>query len=171
VHVRRLLEDYPPPNPQPTLCRIWQGAVDQDGYGVLTANHKGKTVKKRAHRWVWEMVHGPIPADLADKIVIRHLCDNPPCFRLDHLEPGTVADNVRDAQQRGHLGQARSVPPSMVVEIWERHEAGESYRKIAADYPEWSLATIKRAGLRYIDDARQIVQPAGSGQDDERGSG
>jgi hypothetical protein len=169
VNVRRLLEDYPAPNPQPTLCRLWQGAVDSDGYGLLTANNRPR-VRQRAHRWVWEMVHGPIPAHLADKIVIRHLCDNPPCFRLDHLEPGTVADNVRDAQLRGHLGPARSMPPSVVVAIWERHTAGESYPRIAVDYPQWSLATIKRV-KDYIDDARQVVRASGSDEDDERGGG
>jgi hypothetical protein len=161
VHVRRLLEDYPPPNPQPTLCRIWQGAVDSDGYGTLTANHKGKVVKKRVHRWVWEMVNGPIRDP---ELVVRHRCDNPPCFRLDHLELGLQRDNVRDAQLRNHLGQPYSMPPSMVVAIWERHEAGESYPQIHRDFPEWSLATIKRT-KDYIDDARAIVRATGPGAD------
>jgi len=141
VHVKRTLADYPPPTPQPTLCRLWQGAVDRDGYGVFTRKHQGdKRLYKRVHRWVWEQAMGPIPEGL----VVRHRCDNRVCFRLDHLELGTVADNNRDAQERNHLGPIRAMPPSIVREIWFRHEAGESYRKIAPDYPEYSLATIKR---------------------------
>jgi hypothetical protein len=150
--VVRLLEDYPPGNPQKSLCRIWQGAVDQNGYGVLTTHHDNK--RRRVHRWIWEAKHGPIPPGM----VVRHKCDNPYCYRLSHLELGTVADNNRDAQERGHLGQVRCMPPSMVIAIWERHEAGESYRKIAADYPDFSLATVKRV-KDYIDDARATVQP------------
>ena len=37
------------------------------------------------HRWVWEQVNGPIPPGM----VVMHRCDNPPCFRLDHLMLGT----------------------------------------------------------------------------------
>lgn len=33
--------------------------------------------------------------------VMRHTCDNPACIRLDHLIPGTHADNVRDKIERG----------------------------------------------------------------------
>jgi hypothetical protein len=36
-----------------------------------------------------------------DGKVVRHRCDNPPCFRFDHLELGTIGDNVRDAVERG----------------------------------------------------------------------
>jgi hypothetical protein len=28
---------------------------------------------------------------------VMHLCDNPPCVRLDHLRIGTNSDNMRDA--------------------------------------------------------------------------
>jgi len=28
--------------------------------------------------------------------VVMHLCDNPPCFRYDHLRVGTTADNTAD---------------------------------------------------------------------------
>lgn len=49
------------------------------------------------HRWVWEQVNGPIP----EGKLVRHRCDNPPCFRYDHLLLGTVADNSADMMERG----------------------------------------------------------------------
>ena len=49
------------------------------------------------HRWVWEQVNGPIP----EGMLVRHRCDNPPCFRYDHLLLGTVADNTADMLERG----------------------------------------------------------------------
>jgi HNH endonuclease len=152
THTVRLLEDFPPPTPQPTLCRIWQGAVDSDGYAVRTTHHDNK--RRRVYRWIWEMANGPIPKGL----VVRHRCDNRVCYRLSHLELGTVAENNRDAADRHHLGPPRVMPPSVVVAIWERHEAGEPYTKIALDFPEFSLATVKRA-KDYIDDARATLQP------------
>jgi len=140
VRVVRNLADYPPPNPQPTPCRLWQGAVDQDGYGMLAGNHLTRT-KRAAHRWVWEAANGPIPTGM----VVRHKCDNRPCYRLSHLELGTVADNNRDAQERGHLGQVRAMAPSEVEAIMARRAQGEVWRVIAVDYPQYSLATVKRA--------------------------
>jgi hypothetical protein len=48
------------------------------------------------HRVVWHLVYGTIPPGL----VIRHKCDNPQCFNLNHLEIGTHADNARDKMER-----------------------------------------------------------------------
>lgn len=51
----------------------------------------------RVHRVVWENAYGSIP----DGLVIRHLCDNPPCAELTHLELGTQAQNLADMNERG----------------------------------------------------------------------
>lgn len=132
--VRRTV-DHPAPTPQPTPCRLWQGTIDRDGYGLHTVD--GRRV--RMHRWVYETVHGPQPG-----LVIRHLCDNRPCYRLEHLSAGTVAENNADIQRGGHLGPAPKLPPSAVAAIAERKRAGESNASIHRDYPQVSLATIKR---------------------------
>ncbi len=151
VSVLRSLRDYPPPTPQPTPCRLWQGPVDRYGYGVLSgrgAGHSNNNQKQvRMHRWVWEAVNGPIPPGL----VVRHRCDNRCCYRLSHLELGTVADNNRDAAERDHLGSIRVMPPSIVRAIWARRVSGEVWTTIIADYPQYSPATIKRV-KDYIKD-------------------
>lgn len=141
VTTRRTLADYPPPTPQPTPCRLWQGAVDSDGYGHMADKGRGRGAKKYAHRWVYESVYGKIPKGL----VVRHRCDNRVCIRLSHLELGTVADNVHDARDRGHLGPVRVMAPSEVAAIMSRKAAGETWEKIHVDYPQFSLATVKRA--------------------------
>jgi hypothetical protein len=125
VHVVRKLEDYPPPTPQPTPCRLWQGSCDGDGYGVLTGNNRSNA-RQRAHRWIWEMANGPIPKGL----VVRHKCDNRPCFRLSHLELGTVADNNDDARQRGHLGPTLKLRPSQIKLLFDLHDAGQGWTQI-----------------------------------------
>lgn len=42
--------------------------------------------------------------------VVRHRCDNPPCFRYDHLVVGTQGDNLDDMRSRG-----RNVPNNVGV--------------------------------------------------------
>lgn len=129
VFVRRKLEDFPPPTPLETPCRIWQGALDRDGYGVLTANKLGKE-RVRAHRWVYAVCNGLTIHEIPRDVVIRHRCDNRPCFRLSHLEPGTQADNVDDARKRNRLGGAMALRPSEIELLFTLHAQGRSARSI-----------------------------------------
>lgn len=76
-----------------TPCVEWDGARDDDGYGKVRV--EGKV--ERVHRAVYAADQGPIP----EGMVVLHRCDNPPCYRLDHLRLGTHADNVRDKVSKG----------------------------------------------------------------------
>jgi hypothetical protein len=75
-------------------CREWQGAKTR-GYGVRTV--RGRQV--RVHRWVIASIHG---WEAIEGKVVMHLCNNPACFRYDHLRIGTQGENNahRDAQGR-----------------------------------------------------------------------
>ena len=78
----------------PVPCLIWQGGKNR-GYGVMKLD--GKNI--RIAREIYKLMYGPIP----HKIVIRHKCDNPPCFNPHHLEPGTQKQNIHDAIERGRF--------------------------------------------------------------------
>ena len=79
-------------------CREIQTGHTVGGYGRITSGGK----RQYLHRWVWEQINGPIPKGM----VIMHRCDNPPCFRYDHLTIGTHTDNVRDMfAKRRNRGQ------------------------------------------------------------------
>ncbi len=69
-------------------CWLWIGAQTRSGGYGLT-KHNGKHVP--AHRVTYEMLKGPIPTGLQ----IDHLCRTPPCVNPAHLEPVTLAENVR----------------------------------------------------------------------------
>lgn len=67
-------------------CWNWLGAINF-GYGVYRVN--GKKVK--AHRYSYELVHGPVPINTD----LDHLCRNRRCGNPDHLEKVARVENVR----------------------------------------------------------------------------
>ena len=68
-------------------CWLWTGAPNvHGGYGRVRAG----TTTKYAHRVVYEMLVGPIPAGLT----LDHLCRNPRCVNPLHLEPVSMRDNI-----------------------------------------------------------------------------
>ena len=69
-----------------TGCWRWRGALDKDGYGVLT--HRPVGVSSRAHRAsYWLFVGG-----LDRRLTLDHLCRNRACVNPEHLEQ--VSDRV-----------------------------------------------------------------------------
>ena len=69
-------------------CWEWQGKINKiTGYGCKTFG--GRTLL--AHRWVWQMLQGPIP----ESLVINHLCSNKKCVNPHHLEVTDQAGNCR----------------------------------------------------------------------------
>jgi hypothetical protein len=89
-----------------TPCREYRGNLHNYGYGYPTIGAQrfkpSGALNGRycvlLHRWVMEQYLG---RQLATDEVVRHLCDNPPCFRFDHLQLGTKDDNSADMVARG----------------------------------------------------------------------
>ena len=77
-----------PPTTVPTGCIKFTGPRTAGGYGTIRLPGN---VKWLAHRAAYELLVGPIP----DGLEIDHLCRNPPCVNVGHLEPVTHAENVR----------------------------------------------------------------------------
>lgn len=100
-------------------CWVWQGARNYSGYGAVGHRHKIWLV----HRLAWTLVNGPIPG----KMSVLHRCDNPPCWRPDHLFLGTDLDNVRDAlaKNRFYTGNGDSIRGD---KNWQRQHPDLVYR-------------------------------------------
>jgi hypothetical protein len=133
-HRRTVVRRYSePPTPQPTPCRVWQGWVDANGYGVRNG--------QRLHRWVMEQVHGPIPEDM----IVMHLCDNPPCFRYDHLRIGTTAENNADRSAKGRTSRAVKNPHWL-------HKTGEQHTqaKLTAEQVRQIRARLANRQKGYL---------------------
>lgn len=68
---------------------MWTGTRDRAGYGAFRPVY-GENMKK-AHRFAYEAVKGPIP----EGYEVDHLCRVRSCVRPDHLEAVTRAENLR----------------------------------------------------------------------------
>jgi hypothetical protein len=67
-------------------------------------------------RWVWRTAEGSIP----EGMIVRHKCDQPLCYRFDHLELGTPAENTGDMVDRKRVSRpAAKLTPDDVRVIRE----------------------------------------------------
>jgi hypothetical protein len=106
-------------------CWEWTGMLCEHGYGVF---HLG-AARVRAHRWVYELLAGPIPAGL----VMDHLCRNRKCVRPSHLEPVTDRENI-----------LRGVGPSAVNAAKVRCPKGHEYTARPTGTPDrtWRFCRV-----------------------------
>lgn len=82
-----------------TQCWIWNGSVNQWGYGRT----KTPLSKERAaHRLSFVLHNGQI----GNGLLVLHKCDTPRCCNPQHLFLGTNTDNMRDMAAKGrHSGR------------------------------------------------------------------
>ncbi len=154
----------------PDACWPWLGGRKSAGYGNFfvrreTPGRFGRMIFMNAHKLAYLLVNGP----LADGHVVRHTCDSPPCCNPAHLIPGSDADNVQDAIERGRfdplVNYQKALPALHAANITRRRlteqdiaaivvarARGRSLTSIAADYglTDGSLCNIFR-GKSYCD--------------------
>lgn len=77
-------------------CWLWTASLFRLGYGQFRAG-PGQKRNVLAHRFSYEVAHGPIPVGLC----VMHTCDNRRCVNPAHLRLGTHTDNMRDCAAKG----------------------------------------------------------------------
>lgn len=106
--------------------------MKRSGYGRRHVD--GKVVS--VHRWVVAQIDG---WDALEGQSVLHLCDNPPCYRYDHLRIGSHAENMADCAAKGRFARGERVgravlTSSDVDEIRSSHASGESQQSLAARF-------------------------------------
>lgn len=110
----------PEPN---TGCFLWLGKRNRKGYSLINRGGKQST----AHRYAWEMVHGPIPLGTW----ALHKCDTPGCVNVDHLFLGTPQDNMDDKVRKGRDRVPIRLRECEVEEIRRLHSLGITQRLLS----------------------------------------
>lgn len=72
-------------------CWLWKRALTKKGY----ANKRVGNKVRQAHRWVYEMLVGPIP----DGLQIDHLCGIRNCVNPDHLRAVSPEENRKRSRR------------------------------------------------------------------------
>lgn len=101
-----------------TPCRIWTGAKQSQGYGVIrVGGREGRLLL--VHRLAYELLVEPIPADKQ----MDHLCRQRDCLEIAHLEAVTPQVNTL----RGIASQVTSQRHASVTHCPRGHAyAGEN---------------------------------------------
>lgn len=89
-------------------CWLWRGARTGKGYGNVKRNGRWYG----AHKYAYELEHGPVP----DGMELCHHCDTPACVRPSHLFVGTHIDNVRDMMAKGRHSHGERTPAAKLSE-------------------------------------------------------
>lgn len=89
--------------------------------------HNGKCITISRVSWEWHK--GEIPKGL----LVCHHCDNPKCFRIEHLFLGTPSDNMQDMvkKKRDNIFGARKYSQKQITKAIELRKIGFTYVEIA----------------------------------------
>ena len=103
-------------------CWLWTGKCGAKHYGRLHVD--GKEI--RAHRFAYELFHGPIPE--GDHVV--HKCGDWRCVRPEHLALGKAPVT----RATGEVSVNAKLTEAEVKQIRSRATAGETMAKLATGY-------------------------------------
>jgi hypothetical protein len=141
-------------------CREWPGSRNpRTGHGRIRYGASGYMA---VHRLVWIAAHGDVPEIEGKPGMILHRCDNPPCYRLDHLYAATHADNMRDRGLAGNAGVfgvrngMSKLTEAAVLEIrWLYDQEGWKQQRIADRFGITQVqvsAIVRRVAWTHVQD-------------------
>lgn len=116
-------------------CWLWTDALSEKGYGTFSV---GRSSRKRAHVWSYELEHGPLPSGSR----LDHRCHVKHCVRPKHLRPVTNKQNLEN--RKGAQSNSKSGIRGV---CWDKR------------YGKW-LATVKHNGKQVYREHFESVEGA-----------
>jgi hypothetical protein len=139
----------------PDACWPWLGCVHPSGYGTIYV-HDGSPKLQKAHRFSYELHHGPIPDGLeVDHTCHTKACPTPGwgdhhrrCCNPAHLEAVTRAVNVQRSQAPELTHEYMLEMITCCPQGHPYDEANTQWRIIKGGYRTRRCAECNRAGVR-----------------------
>lgn len=76
-------------------CFVWQGQLNNQGYGAIYLKRGGKKVTVSAHRFIYLNLIKDVGRE-----PLHHTCANRPCVNPEHLVPTSQAENTLEMLSR-----------------------------------------------------------------------
>jgi len=103
--LKELLKSIPNDN----SCMEWPRFRNRGGYGIIRVPNTRK--KYFVHRLAYAIKFGKPLSEL----FVCHKCDNPACFRPDHLFEGNHSENMQDCVNKGRHNKVKLTPEDIVA--------------------------------------------------------
>jgi hypothetical protein len=124
----------------PDECWEWGGPRQKRGYGKFSIGRRTFL----AHR-VAAVIDGGNP----ERLLVMHLCDNPPCVNPRHLTFGTPLDNMRDMHRKGRARPGRN-----------DYRGSKNPQALLTESDVLEIRRLRATGLTYSEIGRRFGQPA-----------
>ena len=123
--------------PKPILYEIMENECwevinrkpNADGYYKININNKTMLL----HRLIYQQENN---CSITSKDIVRHKCDNPKCINPQHLEIGTVQDNIQDRiiRKRNAINENHGMSKLTNEQVKEIYFALGTQQQIANQY-------------------------------------
>lgn len=120
----------------------WLYSIKEGVFRPPLLDEDGRKWRPELHKISHAAFNGPVLAGL----VVRHRCDNPPCFNPLHLLLGTQKENQEDKSERGRarngtedLPAIRVFPPGVKIPVGLR---------LDEELADWALKNARELGFR-----------------------